>query len=198
MPHTSNPSVSVSPGAKIKGIAFLSVMRALERLRGKDAADAALAAMPEEPRSGLRYGRIVAGGWYPIEQYRDLFAAVGSTTNEGERIIHELGREAARLDMTGVYKAVFKLLSPQIIFNLSARLFSNYYNTGKVTIIESRHGFVQASWTGCKGFNRHLWVEVLASAEMYLELAGAKNIRMRILLGGGQDDAFAEAQAHWT
>jgi hypothetical protein len=198
MPTNPKPAVSVAPGVKIKGTAFLSVMRALEQLRGKHVAEAALAAMPEELRNGLRYGRMVAGGWYPIEQYRDLFSTVVSTTNEGERIVRDIGREAARLDMTGIYKAVFKLLSPQIIFDLSARLFSNYYNTGKVTIIESRHGFVHACWTGCKGFNRHLWVEVFSSVEMYLELAGAKNVRMRTLSGAGENDEFAEAQARWT
>jgi hypothetical protein len=191
-------SIPVVCGAKIKGIAFRSVLRTFEALKGKAAVDNALAVTSAELGDALRYGTIVASSWYPIEWYRELFAAVVSTTNEGERIVNEIGRESARLDMTGIYKAAFRLLSPQIVFNLSARLFSNYYDTGTVAIVESRKGFVQARWAGCKGFDRNLWVEVLASSEMYLELAGAKNIRMRVQSGAGPTDESAMVQAHWT
>lgn len=186
-------------GPQVKGIAFRSTLRALEHLRGPPAVEASILAMPAELASAIRYGTLIAASWYPIEWYRELFGAIVATAEgSAERIVFEIGREAARLDMTGIYRAAFKLLSPQSVFGLSARLFSNYYDTGTVVIVESRKGFAHARWTNCTGFDYHLWREVFASSEMLLELSGAKSIRTRLASGGGQADEFAELQAYWS
>lgn len=185
-------------GPKVKGIAFRSALRALEQLRGAPTVENTITAMSPELQSAIRYGTLIASGMYPVEWYRDLFSAIVTTTKETESLIREIGREAARLDMTGIYRHAFKLLSPQALFGLSARLYSNYYDTGSIVIVESRKGFAQARWTNCVGFDRNLWVEVIASAEMYLELAGATHIRMHIVSGAGPGDSAAEVQAHWT
>jgi hypothetical protein len=153
--------------------------------------------MPPELADGIRYGTILTARWYPISWYRELHAAIVSATNEGERIIRAVEREAARADMTGVYSVAFKLLSPQTLMAISSRLFSTYYDTGRVEMLESRNGYVRTRWSGCTGFNRNIWVGLFASCEMLLELAGAKSVRMHLLAGGGDDD-YAEIEAYWT
>ncbi|MGC4069686.1 MAG: hypothetical protein QM784_34510 [Polyangiaceae bacterium] len=185
-------------GPQVKGIAFRSALRALDQVRGAQTVETAIALMSAELSSAIRYGTIIAASWYPIEWYRELFRAIAEGTKGGEGIVREIGRESARLDMTGIYRAAFKLLSPQALFGLSTRLFSNYYDTGSVSILESRQGFALARWMNCEGFDRNLWLEVIASSEMFLELAGARQVRMRVLSGAGRDDDFAEVQAHWT
>jgi hypothetical protein len=174
------------------------VLRALEHTRGLSVVESIAKALPPHLEQGIRYGTIIAASWYPIAWYRDLFKAVVSTTGDGERIVREVGRETARIDMTGIYKMAFKLLSPQALFDLSSRLFSNYYDTGKVAIIDARSGFVHACWSGCTGFDHNLWLDVAASCEMYLELSGAKHVRTRILSGAGPEDDGMAVQAHWT
>jgi hypothetical protein len=183
---------------QVKGLAFRSVVKALEQLRGKATADAVLQKLPPQLAEGIRYGTITATGWYPIDWYRELFQSIVATTGEGDRIVREIGRESAKLDMSGVYKYVFKLLTPRAIFELSTRLFSNYYDTGAVRIVESRSGFVHVRWSGCKGFDRNLWLEVVSSCETYLELARASNVRTRIVAGAGADDVNMDVQAFWT
>ena len=185
-------------GPQVKGIAYRSALRALEHLRGLPAVESAISAMSPELADSIRYGTLIAASWYPIEWYRELFTSVVSTTGNNRGIVHEIGREAARLDMTGIYRAAFKLLSPQSVLGLSARLFSNYYDTGSVVIVGSRSGFAQARWTNCTGFDRNLWGEVFASVEMYLELAGASQVRTHIVSGAGLSDDCAELQAYWT
>lgn len=186
-------------GPQVKGIAYRSALRALEHLRGPPAVEAAIVAMPPELANAIRYGTLIAASWYPIEWYRQLFHAIVATTEgSADRIVYDIGREAARLDMTGIYRAAFKLLSPQSVFGLSSRLFSNYYDTGAVAIVESRKGFAHARWSNCGGFDHHLWREIFASAEMYLELAGATSIRTRVLNGAGANDDSAELQAYWS
>ncbi len=183
---------------KVKGVTLRSAMQALERLRGKALCEAAIQLMPLELAEGMRYGTILASRWYPVSWYRDLHSAIVSATNEGERIIRMVEREAARSDMTGVYRVAFKLLSPETLINLSSRLFSTYYDTGRAETLDSRKGYVRVRWSGCTGFNRNIWAGLFASCEMMLELAGAKNVRMYVRAGGGQEDDFAETEAYWT
>lgn len=182
---------------KVKGVTLRSAAHAFRRIREQHY-DTMLGALPRELADALRYGGIAASKWYPIEWYRALHAGMISATNEGERIIREVERSAARADMTGVYRLVFKLLSPQTLIGLSARLFSTYYDTGRVETIESRSGYVRLRWTGCTGFDRNIWAGVFASSEEMLELAGARSVRIHVLQGGGQGNDFAEAEAFWT
>lgn len=182
----------------VKGIAFRGVLQGLALVRGESTVDAVTQALPAELAEGVRYGTIIAASWYPIAWYRNLFNTILTTTGEGERVVREIGRAAAKSDMTGIYKTAFKLFSPQAVFGMSARLFSNYYDTGSVEIVNSRTGFAHARWSGCSGFDRNLWIEVLVSGETYLELAGAANVRSRILSGAGSGDLHMEVQAHWT
>ncbi len=183
---------------QVKGVTLRSAMKALEQLRGKAVCEAAIQRMPPELADGMRYGTILAARWYPISWYRDLHSAIVSATNEGERIIRAVEREAARSDMTGVYSVAFKLLSPQTLINLSSRLFSTYYDTGHAETVDSRKGYVRVRWSGCSGFDRNIWAGLFASCELMLELAGAKNIRLYVRAGGGQEDDFAETEAYWT
>lgn len=181
----------------MKGTSFRSVLLALETLRGANAVERCLASMSDEQAAAFRYGTLLASGLYPIEWYGELLRAARVATGEGDRLLFELGRESVRHDMTGVYRAVFKLLSPQAVFVLASRLFSNYYDTGQFRIVESRACYALAKWSGCTGFNRDLWSEIFGGCSMFLELAGAKHIRTRTLEGGGDED-FATMSAHWT
>lgn len=183
---------------KVKGISFRSVTRALLTLHGSEAVEVCLATMPAELAEAFRYQTILASGWYPIAWYRDLLRATQKASGGSERALFEIGRQCARQDMTGIYRLGFKLLSPQIVLELSARLFSNYYDTGKGRVIESRSGFARAEWSECSGFDKNMWWEAFGAAEMFMELAGAKHIRTRIIRGGGDADEMAEVTMHWT
>ena len=190
--------MSGNSGPKVKGVTLRSALQALERLRGKAIYDATVAAMPSDLAEAVRYRTIIASKWYPIEWYCAVHAAMMTATHEGERLIRDVERDAARADMTGVYSIAFKLLSPQTLINLSSRLFSTYYDTGSVETLEARKGYVRIRWSGCTGFNRTIWVGIVASCEYMLELAGAKNVRVYLRYGGGDGDDFAEGEAFWT
>lgn len=183
---------------QVKGVAFRSIMRCLENLHGEATVGATLQKLPPCIAEGFRYGTITATAWYPIEWYRELFRAIVAATGDSERVVRKLGRESAKFDLGGVYSVAFKLVSPQAVLELSTRLFSNYYDTGTVRIVESRPGFVLAHWSNCVGFDRNLWLEVISACEEYLELAGAKNVRCHVTTGGGSEDTHMDAQAHWT
>ena len=182
----------------MKGVAFRSVMRAVETLHGNAAVESALSKLPSDLERAFRYQVILASSWYPIAWYRELLKAVQSAAGPGERVLFEIGRQCARQDMTGVYKLGFKLLSPQAVLGLATRLFSNYYDTGRSRLLESRTGFAHAQWSDCVGFDKNMWSEAFGAAEMFMELAGARNIRTRIIAGGGDSDETSTLTMHWT
>lgn len=181
----------------VKGVAFRSVLSALATLRGKDATAQAIARMPADLGETFKYGGIMAPSWYPISWYRMMWKAIREATGEGTEIAHQIGRETMRADMTGIYRLVFKIVSPQTVLSLSTKIFSNYYDSGKLEVLESQTGYARARWNGCRGFDRNMWVEVFGASEMLLELAGAKKLRFHVHVGGRDDDEHAEAIAVW-
>jgi hypothetical protein len=183
---------------KVKGVAFRSVYTSLGKLRGERVQHAALERMNQPLRDGFGYGSIVTSGWYAIELYRELFHVIRDVTQEGKELVHEIGRQCTRDDMSGVYKMIAKLISPETLFSLSQRVFSNYYSVGTVQVVESRHGFTRARWSGCRGFDENMWTELIGSCEQLLEIGGARNVRQHLLSGGGEADESLELSAHWS
>jgi hypothetical protein len=184
--------------ARVKGVAFRSVYASLGVLRGEQAQQAVLTAASEELKNGFTYGAIVASGWYPIALYKELFAVIRSTTREGKDLVHEIGRQCTRNDMSGVYSFLAKLISPQTLFSLSQRVFSNYYSLGNVEVVESRSGYCQAHWRNCRGFDENMWTEISGSCVQLLEIGGARHVRLRVLSGGLDGMDSMEAAAHWS
>lgn len=184
--------------SRVKGVAFRSVYTSLGKLRGEAAQRATLAAASEELRQGFVYGAIVAGGWYSVELYKDLFRTLRSATGEGKELVHEIGRQCTRDDMSGVYSVLAKLISPQSLLSLSQRVFSNYYSVGKVEVLESRAGYSRARWSECRGFDENMWLEIMGSCEQLLEIGGANHVRIRVVAGGADGSDHMEAAAHWS
>jgi len=183
---------------KVKGVAFRSVYASLGTLRGKPAQQKTLGAVSEELRNGFSYGAIVPGGWYPIAWYKELLYVIRAVTGEGKALVHDIGRQCTRDDMSGIYSMLAKLISPQSLFSLSQRVFSNYYSVGKVEVVESRKGYCHARWTRCYEFDENMWTEILGSSVQLLEIGGAENVRARILAGGVDGGDAMEAAAHWS
>jgi hypothetical protein len=183
--------------SRVKGLAFRSAMRALLNLRGEEVRDRALALMHTEIGQPLRYGAIVAPQWYAVALYREMWRGIRAATGEGPDVARLIGREATQSDLNLVHKLIMKMLSPQTIAAAGARLFSSFYEPGKAEI-QSRPGFSHARYLQCPGFDRCMWMECLGASEIVLELAGAKNVRCRIVRGGHDGDDFAEVEAHWT
>ncbi len=183
---------------RIKGVAFRSVYVSLGKLRGESAQRAVLEGASVALREGFSYGAIVPGGWYPIDWYKELLRLIRSMAGEGKELIHEIGMQCTRDDMSGVYSMLAKLISPQSLFSLGQRVFSNYYSVGKVEVLESRRGYSHARWLDCYQFDENMWTEILGSSVQLLELGGARNVRARILRGGQDGADVMEATAHWS
>ena len=184
---------------RVKGVAFRTIDLCYAALRGAEAREAARKTMPVELGDAFRYGTVLAASWYPIAWYRETFHAFRRATGDGPELARELGRRAAKHDMSGVHKQILaKLISPQSLLGMSQRVFNTYYESGEFDIVESRRGFVRARCWNCTGWDHNMWMELAGSCESLLQIAGAEHVRLRVLSGGGDGDSHAEFEAHWT
>lgn len=184
---------------KVKGVAFRTIDLCFTNLRGVEARDAARKAMPVELGDAFRYGTILAASWYPIGWYRETFRGFRAATGEGPDLAREIGRLAARHDMAGVHKQILaKLISPQSLLGMSQRVFNTYYDTGEFQILESRDGYVRVHCWNCIGWDQNMWMELAGSSESLLRIAGAEDVRVRVVAGAGDGDSDAEFEARWT
>ena len=191
-------SPSVGAGPQVKGVAFRSSLDAFKRLRGPVAFDAVRPYLPPDFADALDRGLILHSGWYPLEWYSGMFAAMRAGTGEGRELLTALGATSVEIDFRGVYRALLRLISPERLFARSASIFSRYFSAGRYEVVESRPGFVRGRWTDCQGFDANLWAEVIGSSRRMLELAGAKGVVAQVVAGGKDGDDFLEVTGTWT
>lgn len=153
---------------------------------------------PEVLATAVRYGSLSASSWYPIEWLCALHTALCRLSNAGPELSRSIGRLSAKRNFTTVHRAFISVLSPEFVIARAARVFSSYYDTGTMRIVESRPGRSKASWTGCKGFDRNLWEGTIGHCEGALMLTGVANIRIKVERGGTDHDDYMDAIAFWT
>jgi hypothetical protein len=184
---------------KVKGVAFRTIDLCFTELRGAAARDDARKLMLPELQHAFSYGTLLAASWYPISWYKDVFRCYRAVTGFGPELSKTIGNLAARHDMSNIYKQLFaRLVSPQMLLSVTQRLFNTYYDTGKLIVTESRSGFAHMQCRSCVGWDENMWQELAGSAEAQLALAGAKNIRLRVIAGARDMDDSADFEARWT
>ena len=154
--------------------------------------------MPRELAEAFRYYTLLAASWYPISWYRETLRAFRASTNDGPDLPREIGRLAARHDMSGVHKQILaKIISPQALLGISQRVFNTYYDTGRFEIVKSERGYVQARCSNCVGWDHNMWMELVGSCESLLDIAGGRNVEVRTLTGALDGHAHASFEARW-
>ena len=58
----------------------------------------------------------------------------------------------------------------------SPGIFGRYYDTGSLAVPEAKSGRCRAVYSGCVGFDRILWEDVIAGSAAVLEVCGAKDV----------------------
>jgi hypothetical protein len=184
--------------AQVKGVAFRTIDLCFERLRGQNAHRRSRELMAPELADAFRYHTLLAASWYPISWYKDAFRAFRAASGDGPELAREVGKLAARHDMSGVHKQILaKLISPQALLDMSQRVFNTYYDTGRFEIVVSEPGHVQARCANCIGWDHNMWMELAGSCESLLEIAGAHNVELKVVAGGVEGTAQASFEARW-
>jgi hypothetical protein len=184
---------------QLKGTNFRAFVPALRKLRGEAAVERTIELLPPDLGGTLRTNGFVTSGWYPTESFAAIHEAAQQACNEGPELSRSLGREAVKQDFSsGVYRLITLNLAPETLFKWGPRVVALYYDRGRVVIEESVVGHAMARFEGFTGFRRSLWEDLIGGTLGLLELAGAKNIGVRVLSGGQDGDSNLGVSAKWT
>jgi hypothetical protein len=184
-------------GARVKGLAFRSVLEELDALEGPGAVERALALMHQDLAARLRTHGLSASGWHAVEDYADMWQAIQKATGERRELPRLIGRRAVEGDLNVVHKMVFKALSAATVIGLATRVFGAYYDTGKARADKTSDHGIRVWFTGCTGFTGYMWEELRGSVETFAEQASAAKAWSSWQSGGTDADRDAVLDVAW-
>jgi hypothetical protein len=183
---------------RAKGMTFSLLLANLERLRGQDAVEATYRALPSEVAAALRLGEIVSNGWYSIEWYRSLHAAMNRACDEkGVELSYRIGRESSISQFRGMHRLLLRVLSSEMLVSQTPKIFRMYFDGGDVVVSTVDTGFGTLDFSGWHGFDRAVWSGVMGGIEGFLVARRAFDIRHRVIRGGGSDGSL-KVEYKWT
>jgi hypothetical protein len=182
-------------GPHAKGINFRSLIGAARRLLGPATLDKMITHLPPELAERVQKNAFVTGSWYPLADFRRLHGSALAATGRSVELTRELARDCARDDFRGIFRVLTFVLTPEWIMRRVPVIWSRYFDTGKVTV-EARPCFARARFAAAAGFDHVLWQDVIGGSTGVLEVCGAKDLKMTVEGGGGDDD-FMSLAAEW-
>jgi hypothetical protein len=163
--------------AQVKGTAVQSSLRYVRERFGEGPLARVLEALPEGDRQALGHG-ILASSWYGMDAFLRFMQEVERQLGAQEPdVVRKMGRASCDYGVTGVYKIFFKVGSPEFIISRAARVFSSYYDTGELRIVESAPRQVAAELAGLQGGAPQFCERIFGWVQRTRELAGAKGLR---------------------
>jgi hypothetical protein len=183
--------------AQVKGTAVLSSLRYVRERFGEEALGRILSALPAED-AVLRGEGLLASSWYPMSAFRHFMEEAERQLGLGEpNLVLDMGRASCDYGVTGVYKVFFRIGSPEFIISRAARVFSSYYDTGAIEVVESRDGHAVVEVRGLEGSARPFCERIYGWMQRTLELAGAKNLRSSHSCCVHRGDAVCRFEGDW-
>lgn len=186
-----------TPAARAKGINFRGLLDALRALYGQDAQRAVIAACGGEVGALLARGGLTAGAWYDVAWYCELQAAAQRTLRRPE-LARECSRWSIQRDLSGIYRILLFLLTPESVISKCPRIMQQYWRGGVMLLPEVRAGMSAVEFKGWVGFDQNIWQDIIGGVEGGLEAAGAHSVRIRSLSGGRDGDAHLTLEVRWT
>jgi hypothetical protein len=180
---------------QVRGAVLLGIPTAVPKLWGAAAWPGILERLSPELRERFVRGEIVTSGWYPAEWFVALHDAVAAQCGPGSA--PKLGRQTSIQDVNALFKFVLKLFSPETVIAQAPRLWNTMYK-GIGLVEEARaKGTITARIGPLANSNSHVWEDWLESLATFLELAGAKNVRKKVLSGGKTGDTELRFELSW-
>jgi hypothetical protein len=182
--------------AQVKGTAVQSSLRYVRERFGQESLAAVIAALPGD--DGKRLSSVLPSSWYPMAVFlRFMLEAKRQLRAQEPEVVLNMGRASCDYGVTGVYKIFFKLGSPEFIIARATRVFSSYYDSGELRVVDSRHGRAVVEVSGLEGGSPEFCERIYGWMQRTLELAGAKGLRSSHSQCVHRGDAACRFEGDW-
>jgi hypothetical protein len=178
------PAAAPSPVGEnpfhVKGSVFRTTAQILEQyVEGglpavlERVGDPALRAFWEQP--------LLAGAWYDVFGMVMLVREIARMRGVPYfKVVSEMSRLVAEADLQGIYRALLKLATPELIAPRLPRIQARYMDFGAIVVGSVTRGRADATRTGHPRILAHWYVAVITGfMPPILEAAGAKAPRIR-------------------
>ncbi len=181
--------------SKVKGTKIRSKTDFLKSQYGDAVSDRVLASMSADDRSLL--GFLVDLGWYDLELYERLVAAIVEVAGDGdETVLEQLGRYSAEDLSQGAYNAYYRSGDPETVLSKMIPIHESLNDPGEMEIIQRQERQLslivnepRSSLLNCRVAN--------AFYRRSVELCEVLSVRVVETSCSGRNDPYCEFQSSW-
>jgi hypothetical protein len=180
---------------RAKGSAFLGMIESVKKTKGTDTVEKIFMALTNDLQDKFKYKGIVQSGWYPIEWFLQLLAAVKKTEGGRREVLRELGKSMLKDALLGgVYKYARLILTRKSILKKAPFFFDSYIDGATMKILEVTNTGGHIQCTNCKGFNADIWEVVIGGVLGVVEVNKGTIKSVTIHSGGGDGDDMMDLE----
>ncbi len=123
-----------------------------------------------------------SNGWYPITLFCNVIEGIGEALGvDPSNIAKESGRYSADKAARGPHRLLFFFASPIFIVKRTNALWGFYHDFGKIVVAPDGASAVRFCLTGCPELPELYRHNIAGWVERAIELAGGKEVRVRVL-----------------
>ena len=182
----------------IKGINLTTTVSFIEEEFGESAKEAWLEGLDDETRHAFQYA--LASSWYPLELFwtNGLNACRRFAPDRLIEVVRKWGQHSAKTQLTGIYRLLLKLGSPNMMLSAAPKMWGTFNNEGTISapVNEKGHGVVKIEGMSLRdplfGENLSGWIEET------IRLTGIKNVTTTVIQSPRDDKNFYELSISWS
>jgi len=168
---------------EIKGHHLRATQSLIGELWGAEVAESLATLYTERFRRSLQSGALVSSGWYPISWLSEIYEGLAQLLPNEPDVPERIGRASAENDLTGIYRFILKLTSPELIARHFDKLVAAYLRGGTVeSMVEGCT--MHAELRGWSGVTMPIWRACLSGFEVVLNTTGIHGLVSQIREAG--------------
>jgi hypothetical protein len=165
---------------RTRGLNLLAALAYVRAHGNRNALSRVLSRLPEHDLAllldGPRGPVISARAWYPIGMQIRLLRAIDDTLGQGDlELMHEVGYEMAKRDISRVFRPFFRRGQPGWIIELATKLWRTYHDRGRWTL-ERTPVSILATLSEHPGRDVVLCRTFMGWMHAALDMGGARNV----------------------
>jgi uncharacterized protein (TIGR02265 family) len=182
---------------QVKGTAVQSSLRYVQERFGQETLARVIDRLDPPDREVFHHG-ILPSSWYPMSAFLHFMQeARRQLGSQDKELLRHMGVASCDYGMSTVYRIFFKLGSPEFVIGRASGVFSSYYDTGRVRIVDSGPGRAIVELEDFDGAGPEFCERLHGWMERILELAGARNVRSAHSSCVHRGDAVCRFEGRW-
>lgn len=142
--------------------------------------------------------KVIATAWIDYSVYIKILVIADKILGKGDLdLIRQVNYYQARREVKGVLRILVSLLSPHTVIKSSLKLWTQYYDKGKITTVNITNHSVTFKIEDAQDIPLYHDVELEAYFEELMRMAGAKNIKWNNQKCIARGDSYCLSECTW-